>query len=222
MLKLETINTNEWDSFRPEWLSDKRCHDCLTLFRNRPNDDAFCNVGNLALTSMRGRPHLFAGDQTFVLINWYARTNIERRLTGDGLHAWNDWAQATQATLILGSMPVARLPLSEILARVPTGDATERPHVLNEAKDMYEAYAAQLRCASGYERTSDGQLIEWHPLLVDGNAMKWTDLPSHQRRGWITAAKFKHIYSPVIVPPRASISVDITTDQKVLTIFRRY
>jgi len=30
-----------------------------------------------------GRPHLFAGDQTFVLINWYP-DDIERRLTGDG------------------------------------------------------------------------------------------------------------------------------------------
>jgi len=231
----ESINANVWDSFCPEWLSDKRCHDRLKLFANRPDDDPFCNVGNRARTSMSGGPYIIGDDQTFVILNWHARTNIEQRLSGDALLAWNDWVQATQATLVLGSMWVNQLPLSELLARPPTWGSTwdspreipmeipfPIPNIRAKAERMYEAYAEKLRCRPGYEFYSDGRPVTWNQLLVDGNAVKWGDLSDEQRGHWIHAARFPHVYEPVVVPVRASVTVDITTDQKTLTMFRRY
>ncbi|MGC2778805.1 MAG: hypothetical protein WA418_24565 [Bradyrhizobium sp.] len=72
------------------------------------------NVGNGFLTNSQIGGQT-PGDQTYVLTNWYARTNI----SGDTSRkrAWDAWTHTTTVTLVIGTCPLHQLPLSDLLAR---------------------------------------------------------------------------------------------------------
>jgi hypothetical protein len=67
------------------------------------------NIGTLTKTNVVS-PNEITHDQTAIVGNWYARTNIDRSIP-----QFVQWAHTATASLIVGMMPVAQRPIYELL-----------------------------------------------------------------------------------------------------------
>jgi hypothetical protein len=70
------------------------------------------NIGNLSLTNMQVAGQI-AGDQSMVVMNWYARTNINRT------PLFERFAALTYVTLIIGNVPTWCSPISDLITPSP-------------------------------------------------------------------------------------------------------
>lgn len=171
------------------------------------------NIGTVALTNLQVPYQLLPGDQYAVIQNWYARVSyVDDLVLGVGSEdnqrrsdARAEWVESTTVTLVLGSMPVHQLPLSDLLRRREGyRDALleHQPSIEDLAKRSFELGSA---------------------LLYDGTGilpLKWERLTDRERAATIAEVRFlrSQLCCPVlaVVPERQHVSVILETDMRLL------
>jgi len=201
----ERINTNVWDAFSPSELINP--HENyqprmaeLRLFGNK-------NIGREHLTNLQVAGQL-ATDQTMVIMNWYARTNVMDALDVEDrsplARAWHAFRHATLATLVIGGKPMAQRPLSDLmgprhwfggdgeLAGLTATERTER---------VYKAWRHHVMSLA-------------RPRVAPPT---WNELSDKDRDHWgDVAASIRPFHCPVICPLREMFSVKISSDRSAL------
>ncbi len=191
----------------------------VKLFGNR-------NIGNHALTNMQVGGCL-AVDQTYVLMAWYARTNVTDvcRFQGGApyrgemappsrelIRAWDAWAHSTTVVFVLGTRPVLTRPLAELMGPRAFGNA--HGHEPNRdggdrailAERMWERYRnEQYASAKG---TRDEHEFPRHQTF--------RDIPEAEQEIWLAAAGVYPFNRPVIIPVRQNFSVTLASDSTAL------
>jgi hypothetical protein len=209
------MNANYWDAFAVRDLCDapQGGHGGQRLFGDR-------NLGNYLLTNLQV-PGQIASDQSLVVCNWYARSNVaEAAQSGALAAAWHAWKHATIATLVVGSRPVMMRPLSDLMGpRDFYGGIGGHDQVEIEgagrtriAMAMYKAYRdAQAAAITG---PFPGPI---EPRNPPHGWETWEDLSETQRKGWLDAvASVRPLYRPYIIPVRQNFSVTIDSDRRAL------
>jgi len=206
-----------WDSFNPRELLDSGSSTChrLRLYGNK-------NIGQWTRTNMR-IGNCLACDQTAVIMNWYARTNLvevyEPLKISEFSRAWTAWVNASVATLIVGTKPIHLVPLANLFGPRTYGNLCglserERTHeadIRRTAARMYDQYRtdADPRYRLG---PVDGMCETREPGVV------FNDLPKDQQEIWLSAARVSPLYRPVVVPVRQNFSVAIDSDIKATQV----
>jgi len=186
----------------------------IRLFDNR-------NVGNAALTNLQQGGQL-EYDQTYVILTWYARTNVTdvcRFQSGapyrgdalpsmDVIRAWDAWAHATTAELVIGCKPMATRPLAELLGSRMFGNACgnpgpERDDIAVLAEKMWRRHLEVATIGAEERKAMKGA--------------KFSDLRTAERKVWLAAASVYPFTRPVIVPVRQNYSVRLRSDPQALT-----
>ena len=213
----ERLPFNSYDAFRPRefrerqdefrargWKPDNK----VPLFGNK-------NIGHLHLcnTACHG---IVASDQTAFIQNWYARANFDQRFvdteraTPAALEAWVSWTKVTTVTMVMGSRPVAQLPLSDLLRRDQTsvdnlnlGYICPHRQCVEPCHHPYDALAAHMfRAATEPER-----------LLWDRVSERAQD---RWRRVARAACDLICRPAPIILPVRQSFYVEIHSEPRAL------
>lgn len=170
------------------------------------------NISLVEHTNMQVGNRL-SSDQTSMIQNVYARTNISWFTLSPLHNAMLEWAHATVVTLVIGDKPQRQWPLSTLLDRrhgdrpVDAIDPDEAATYFDDlAAGMYEAY----RRSGGTGRSWES-LPDVAPLGHAGELGK---------RPWQKAAHWAHdhLKSPqlLIVPVRQCVSVVVQTNERVL------
>lgn len=196
-----------WDCFRPRAILDAQdAKRSLRLF-------GISNIGNPMCTNMQ-IPGQINCDQTAVILNWYARTNLlevyQAGLT-DFTRAWKAWADSALATLVIGAKPRHSQPLSNLLG----------PRTLGNLCGIRERGAEDdIRqiARANYDRWLHQQPGTAH---LDGTAPKFSDLSPEMRAIWMASAEVCPLYCPVIVPVRQNFGVTIEADHKATEVLLR-
>lgn len=210
----EQIDTTLYDAFSPK---DMLGHELagaspvLRLFGN-------ANVGNPALSNLQQGNQL-GSDDAFVIFTWYARTNVtevgrfqagaaHREVSPrmDVIRAWDAWAHATTADLVIGCAPVRTRPLAELLGPRAFGSAcgnhpASTSDIDSLASQMWKRY----------------QLCE----RPDVAQMTFHDLPGDEQDRWRAAASVYPFYHPVMLPARQMFSVRLHSDPSALEALLR-
>ena len=215
----ERINATFYDAFSPKDMWDGGAKNpSIRLFGNR-------NIGQFVLTNMLVGGQI-ACDQTFVIVTWYARTNItdvcqfqsgapyrsDPTLPSmDLIRAWDAWAHSTTVELAFGTRPVAMRPLAELLGPRMFGSACGNPgpqvdDVGALAEKMWRRHLqAQYAAAKGTRDEHDVRSRTFH------------DLPEHEQDLWRAAAGVYPFTRPLILPVRQNIAVRLYGDPSALT-----
>lgn len=199
----EQINMNVWDAFSPrDFAGDTPEWREVRLFGNR-------NIGHEHLTNMVVAGQV-AGDQTMIIMNWYARTNVMDALDVEDrsplARAWHAFRHATLVTMVVGCAPIAQRPLADLIGPRHqgfggNGDPPETSASEN-AERVYEAYRAHM-ISGAY-----GSQIE-HPF--------WDALSSGERDKWLhVALSIRPLHIPVMVPTRQCFSVRVKSEPRAL------
>lgn len=215
----ERLDSTLYDAFSPKELWDGGAnHPALQLFGKK-------NVGQSMLTNLQVGGQL-ACDQTFVIVTWYARTNVTdvcRFQAGapyrgdpappsmDLIRAWDAWAHATTAELVIGCKPMRTRPLAELLGPRMFGNACGNPgpemdDVRVLAEKMWKRHLQEKYTAA--KGTRDEHRF---PLLTFG------DLPIAEQEQWRAAAGVYPFARPVFIPVRQNFSVRLYSDSSALT-----
>lgn len=216
----ERIDSTLYDAFSPRELWDGGASNPrLRMFGNK-------NVGQSILTNLQAGGRLVQ-DQTYVILTWYARTNVtdvcrfqagapyrgEPALPSmDLIRAWDAWAHATTADLVIGTRPMITRPLAELLGPRMFGSACGNPGPEMDdvgvlAEKMWKRHLqAQYAAAKG---TRDERKYPAHPAF--------RDLPELEQEHWRAAAGVYPFTRPVIVPVRQNFSVHLSCDPSALT-----
>ena len=200
----EIIPLNIYDAFSPRSLAPahgvrpglRPLPEQLRLFGN-------ANIGNPALTNIQIAAY-FSRDQTAIIRNWYGRSNISAMRDPEFLRAWDAWTHVTTMSLVVGSMPVHQLPLSDLLRRTEGQLTGQRP----ENYDGVD-FAMHLRRSSDYPCAA--------PITVEE---AWTSLSVEAQGRWIRISHeaSRLLYQPMlaVIPVRQNCSVSIATDPRAL------
>jgi len=208
-----------WDSFTPKDLLDSKpgtnpyapdCHR-VRLYGNK-------NIGQVARTNMVVGGQLSC-DQTGVILNWYARTNMvevyEPVKTSEFSRAWTAWVHASVATLIIGCSPRHSVPLANLfgprtfgnLCGVSERERSDEADIRKMAAKMYDQHEhpkdALEACAERVRRDLD---------------VAFRDLTKKQQEIWLSAARVHPLRRPVIVPVRQNFAVAIDSDIKATQV----
>ena len=230
----EIIPLNIYDAFSPRSLAPahgvrpglRPLPEQLRLFGN-------ANIGNPALTNIQIGAYFFR-DQTSFIRNWYGRSNISAMRDPEFLRAWDAWTHVTTMSLVVGSMPVHQLPLSDLLRRTEgqlTGQRPENYDGVSFAMHLHQssdyAFAAPLTVEERPENY-DGVSFAMHlhqssdyafaaPLTVEE---AWTSLSVEAQGRWIRISHeaSRLLYQPMlaVIPVRQNCSVSIATDPRAL------
>jgi hypothetical protein len=211
----ERIDSTLYDAFSPKEMWDGGAKSpSLRLFGNK-------NIGQSALTNMVVAGQL-ASDQTFVIMTWYARTNVTDVChfqsgapyrgapapSMDLIRAWDAWVHATTVNLVIGCSPIATRPLSELMGPRMFGSACGNPQ--NSGNDG--AVLAEKMWRRHHLTATIG-----HKERDAMERMRFSDLPAREREIWLAAAAVYPFTRPIIVPTRQSFSVQLYSDPSALT-----
>jgi hypothetical protein len=218
----ERIDATLYDAFSPRDMLgggprvvDGKVAPYISLFGNR-------NIGNAALTNLQIAGQ-FPADKTFLIVEWYARTNVTdvcRLASGSPyrlppptneplLRAWDAWVNATTVELWIGSRPVTARPLVELCgARMfdPSG--------------MLEIDAAVM--AERMWRRGTNPPGDTHLSKAPTAAMTFGDLPQAERDGWIAAATAYPFRRPFFISVRQTFGVKLHSDRAALEALLRH
>jgi hypothetical protein len=199
----ERIDATVYDAFSPKEMLNVSAtrNPEIRIFGNR-------NIGNAVLTNLQQGGQL-AGDQTYVITTWYARTNVSDvciRTGGsrptDLIRAWDAWVNATTVNLVVGTMPIMTRPLVELMGPRMFGSACG-----NSARsDDVEALAEKMW--ANYRKRQHGPV----------DPMTFGDVTELERQIWISAASVYPFTHPVIIPVRQCFSVTLESDRNALTM----
>lgn len=200
----EQTNGNVWDSFSLRDFAQRHPGYCEVppLFGNR-------NIGVVERCNLQVAGQ-FPSDHTFIVLSWYARSNIaEFALDKRQATAWHAWQSATVVDLMVGSRPVAQRVMSDLMgARGGVyGGLAGHPDA-EYGKDDRRALAIKM-------------FQHWRDAQIDpGRAARepraeWESLPPNQQTGWLAAADaMRPLYRPVVIPVRQCFGCRITSNQK--------
>lgn len=220
----ERTNTTVWDAFSPTiWRSGAIPHGLASglLPTDPPHVRLFgnSNIGQSHLSNMQV-PCSMAKDTEFLILNWYARTNIHDALQAGRpdaspfARAWYAWANATIASIVVGCMPVIQTPLAELLG--PLGEHSRIGGRTYEVCETVIAAARELLAQRMYEAytTSRGPGGIFDDI---GPTSPWSDMSHIDREHWLAAADAANpIRIPIIVPVRQNFHVTIETNRQAL------
>lgn len=158
------------------------------------------HIGHLVMSNICV-PNVMSSDQTTVLANWYARTNIDTSLP-----EWRGWANATTVTFVLGSMPVLQLPLADLVANREGGKGMiASPDLATteaEFKDRRDRIAR--RTAVAYYGSEDPSIFD------EMNDDRW----------YVAArAAIGQAAPRIVIPVRAAYSVIVESDSAATRAF---
>lgn len=107
----EELPLHVWDSFTPREVPYEQSAP-FKLFKGS-------NVGNVFRSNQQASDYIFSTDYHLLVLNWYARSNIEVPQGEDtDLHrAWDAWTKLSIVGFWLGSMPILQTNLYELLNR---------------------------------------------------------------------------------------------------------
>ncbi len=114
----EELPLNMWDSFQPQGLPIEEPARPWLLFA-----EGGVAKKNVLLSNQHVEHVLVGADQHAVVLNWYARSNIEgpdlsgERLQVEFERAWASWTHLTVVTFILGASPICHTTLYDLLRR---------------------------------------------------------------------------------------------------------
>lgn len=170
----EELPLHVWDSFTPREVPYERTGP-LNLFKG-------ANVGNVFRSNQQVSDYIFSIDYHLLILNWYARSNIEVPQGEDTeLHrAWDAWTKLSIVGFWLGSMPILQTNLHELLKRKSgsplLGDvrlATVPPRATCYV-DIFDNRRARARLieAMAPENTNPFEVVWIH---LEGVAQVWMD-----------------------------------------------
>lgn len=162
------------------------------------------HCGNIARTNLRVAGQI-ENDDTAIVRNWYARTNIP---TGGPVSAaFSAWAHATTVTFIVGCWPHRQLPMSDLLARrqgqIDEAFVEANPFDINWSLTddldgrLHNAFYADVAPAVTMDQRSDDERLRW-------------------RRVAELARRQLCKPRPVIIPVRQSFRVDVHSDPSAI------
>ena len=200
----ETLPLNIYDAFSPRSLAP--AHGVRPGLRPFPKQLRLfgnANIGNPALTNIQIAA-CFPRDQTAIIRNWYGRSNISAMRDPEFLRAWDAWTHVTTMSLVVGSMPVHQLPLSDLLRRTEGQLTGQRPENYDGV-----SFAMHLHQSSDYAFSA--------PLTVEE---AWTSLSVEAQGRWIRISHeaSRLLYQPMltIIPGGQNYAVSIATDPRAL------
>ncbi len=204
------MNANLWDAFAPADMLNS-----TNLFGN-------ANIGNLALTNMVIAGQI-ASDQTLVILNWYARSNVAEVGQSPALTAaWHAWKHATIVTLVVGTRPVMQRPLSDLMGPRDMNGGIGGHDQIDDGPNRRELMAMAMYKA--YRDTQGPAATGPFPEGLQSNPHgweTWDDLTKVQREGWLAAvASVRPLYQPFIVPVRQNFGVRVDCDRSALMALR--
>jgi hypothetical protein len=201
----ERINMNVWDAFSPRDLQERTDPPTKSWPTIGPEISLFGsrNIGHHHLTNLCVAGQM-ASDQTMVIMNWYARTNVMDALDVEDrsplARAWHAFRHGTMVTLAIGSRPVAQRPLADLMGRRymfgGDGDRVELSRA-DQAVRVYDAYREHMTTKVAFP-----PVPRWD-VLSDSERTKWEDV----------AASIRPFYCPVICPVRQNFSVRIESQR---------
>jgi hypothetical protein len=192
-----------------------------------------CNVGLQHRSNVQVAGRL-SSDQTAMIQNLYARTNLWVEIGSAIEAALSEWAHATSVTLIVGDKPQRQAPLSNLLSRmIGQRDADAIP--LDEAAAYFEDLARGIWFDTAFLDATVDESIKVR-VDLDGNPRtwrsvhssdaskasdaSWTAMPADIKQSWVKIAHAAHrrLKSPqiTIVPPRQNVSVLVQSDERAL------
>lgn len=215
---MERIDATLFDAFAPrDMLAKPGVQPFIRLFGNR-------NIGDCARTNL-----LFGGqlpcDQTFLIVEWYARTNISELCSvvagspypraaepsADLVRSWDAWANATIVELMIGMKPVATRPLVELFGP----RMFDSPHGRASDVDVDDALAERL-----WRR---GQTPPQDLLVTPVHVGEtFSDLPRTEKDRWRSAASVYPFRRPIPIPVRQCFGVQLRSDERAMHALLRH
>lgn len=166
----ERLPLNIYDCVSPRQLADGE----VMLF-------GAVNIGNQHKTNMCVSGNI-ASDQTAVIRNWYARTNMDTTLP-----AWQAWANVTTVTMIVGAKPRMQLPLSDLIKHTQGGDGlcddpkfaiTHADYIVRRDQLAYQVAQAYLGDTQMHSMPEE-EIERWHRVCraIRGDSFKEIVIP---------------------------------------------
>lgn len=187
-----------YDCFSPVALAREKGFD-IRLFGN-------ANVGIPARSNMQIGNQL-ASDQTAVVMNVRARTNIWPADTARVVTAMTEFAHTTQVHLIVGERPIRNFTLNDLLDREPRDI---KPFAKPDGSDDEVDTQLDRLAAKLYQKHHDG-------AYGDG---PWAELPDVFKNRWRDVARTARDdlqpNRPVIIPVRQSFAVAVSCEMRSL------
>ena len=196
-----------YDAFSPkDLLQGGRPY--LNLFGNR-------NIGISALTNLQIAGSM-GGDESMSIFTWYARTNVSEvcrfpvgkpyetpTASPELARAWDAWANASTATMRVGTQPAQTRPLSELFGPRSFGNCCGNPSPgPDDTEQLADRMWRKYREAAGGAR----------------DQRAFADLGENERAVWRAAAGVLPFRHPVYVPTRQNFGVTIESDVQALTV----
>lgn len=180
-------------------------YDCVTPRQASPSARLFgcANIGTLHKTNIVV-PAVFPPDQTAIVGNWYARTNIDTSMP-----EWKAWTHATTVTLDVGTRPLWQLSLHDLMQRrEDTGG-----NVM--AIDPFFAASSGEQIA----RTDSLARGAYRAYCADSDAMPYFDtLSKREQAKWglvgMTLLENRYDFMRVVIPVRQNYSVQINAEPR--------